>query len=226
MTRRCLSESGWLSSRNPRRMLTSLQAIFRLSTNHLSRKLRLYACAVCRQELKLHTDDRSPQAVDVAEQFADEIVSMARLLGARKMLKSPWPPDQENYYVLYRAAYHSTDRDAMKAAHLVSQDPGSVGNERQSELLRDILGNPFHPLPLLEPSLLTANGGLVVHLARAAYEERQMPSGVIDNDRLAVLADALEEVGCTCGDILLHLRQQGAVHVRGCFAVDWILGKS
>jgi hypothetical protein len=40
-----------------------------------------------------------------------------------------------------------------------------------------------------------------------------------------VLADALEEAGCTDQTILGHLR--GPVpHVRGCWAVDLILGKS
>jgi hypothetical protein len=40
-----------------------------------------------------------------------------------------------------------------------------------------------------------------------------------------VLADALEEAGCADGDLLGHLRQQGAVHVRGCWAVDALLEK-
>ena len=42
---------------------------------------------------------------------------------------------------------------------------------------------------------------------------------------LTVLADALEEAGCTNADILLHLRSPGP-HVRGCWALDLILGKS
>jgi hypothetical protein len=39
-----------------------------------------------------------------------------------------------------------------------------------------------------------------------------------------VLADALEEAGCTDASILEHLRSRGP-HVRGCFAVDLLLGK-
>jgi hypothetical protein len=35
---------------------------------------------------------------------------------------------------------------------------------------------------------------------------------------LAVLADALEEAGCDNQNILRHCRQQGLVHVRGCFS--------
>jgi hypothetical protein len=43
-------------------------------------------------------------------------------------------------------------------------------------------------------------------------------------DRLPVLADALEEAGCTDADILSHLRGPGP-HVRGCWVVDLLLGK-
>ena len=40
-----------------------------------------------------------------------------------------------------------------------------------------------------------------------------------------VLADALEDAGCTNADLLAHCRGPGP-HVRGCWAVDLILGKS
>ena len=45
----------------------------------------------------------------------------------------------------------------------------------------------------------------------------------LDPDRLAVLADALEEAGCENEDILQHLRGPGP-HVRGCWVVDLVLG--
>jgi len=64
----------------------------------------------------------------------------------------------------------------------------------------------------------------VVALAQAAYDERELPAGTLDLARLAVLADALEEAGCTAQTILDHLRGPGP-HVRGCWAVDLILGK-
>jgi hypothetical protein len=71
---------------------------------------------------------------------------------------------------------------------------------------------------------LSWNGGTVRHLAQAAYEERSLPSGELDTARLAVLADALEEAGCADAAILSHLRGPGP-HVRGCWAVDLLLGK-
>jgi hypothetical protein len=51
-----------------------------------------------------------------------------------------------------------------------------------------------------------------------------MPSGELDPVCLAILADALEEAGCTDPSILGHLRSPGP-HVRGCWALDLVLGK-
>ncbi|HWG44662.1 MAG TPA: hypothetical protein VN688_17935 [Gemmataceae bacterium] len=92
---------------------------------------------------------------------------------------------------------------------------------RQADLLRDIFGNPFSPVST-NPTWLTPS---VITLAPAAYEERPLPSGELDTARLAVLADALEEAGCHDTDILGHLRSPGP-HVRGCWVLDALLGKS
>ena len=50
-----------------------------------------------------------------------------------------------------------------------------------------------------------------------------LPSGELDPQRLTVLADALEETGAV-GEVVQHLREKGP-HVRGCFAVDAVLGR-
>jgi hypothetical protein len=68
-----------------------------------------------------------------------------------------------------------------------------------------------------EAGWLTWQGGLLVAMARQADE-----SG--DYGDLPVLADALEEAGCDQPDLLGHLRGPGP-HVRGCWAVDLLLGK-
>jgi hypothetical protein len=54
-------------------------------------------------------------------------------------------------------------------------------------------------------------------LAQAIYEDRAF-------DRLPVLADALEDAGCTNSDLLGHLRGPGP-HARGCWVLDLLLGK-
>ena len=43
---------------------------------------------------------------------------------------------------------------------------------------------------------------------------------------MPVLADALEEAGCDCPDVLAHCRDPNGVHVRGCRVVDLVLGKA
>jgi hypothetical protein len=73
--------------------------------------------------------------------------------------------------------------------------------------------------------VLAWNDGTVVKLAQAAYDRRALPAGTLDNIRLAVLADALEEAGLTDAGLLDHLRSAGP-HVRGSFALDAVLGRS
>jgi hypothetical protein len=100
----------------------------------------------------------------------------------------------------------------------------TVAKATQTRLFRDLFGNPFRPI-IISPAVLAWNDGVVVRLAQAAYNQRHLPTGKLDNVRLAVLADALEEAGCTDADIRGHLRGPGP-HVRGCWAVDLCLGKS
>jgi hypothetical protein len=101
-----------------------------------------------------------------------------------------------------------------------SMDDLNAEGEAQNELCRDLAGDLSRSV-VLEPVWLPAH---VRQLARTAYEERILPRGELDTARLAVLADALEEAGCTEPALLDHLRGPGR-HVRGCFGVDLILSK-
>ena len=83
----------------------------------------------------------------------------------------------------------------------------------QALLLRDVFRNPFRPLTI-DPSWLTST---VTSLATAIYQERAF-------DRLPILANALEDAGCSQQDILSHLRS-GGEHVRGCWPLDLLLEK-
>ena len=51
-----------------------------------------------------------------------------------------------------------------------------------------------------------------------------LPAGNLDSQRLAVLADALEDAGCGDAEMLAHLRGEGP-HVRGCWVVDLLLAR-
>jgi predicted component of type VI protein secretion system len=78
---------------------------------------------------------------------------------------------------------------------------------------------------VLDLAWLSWRDGTVIKMAKAAYEQRLMPSVELDPALLAVLADALEESGCDNQEMLTHLRGPGP-HVRGCWVVDLLLGKS
>ena len=80
----------------------------------------------------------------------------------------------------------------------------------------DTSQNPFAPADI-NPEWLTARDGAVAKLAQRIYEDRCF-------DHLPILADALEEAGCTTEGILAHCRSPGP-HVRGCWVVDRILAK-
>jgi hypothetical protein len=85
---------------------------------------------------------------------------------------------------------------------------------REGDIIRDIFGNPFRPVTV-DPAWLTST---VVALATGIYTERAF-------DRMPILADALMDAGCANADVLNHCRSDGP-HVRGCWVVDLLLGKS
>ena len=97
--------------------------------------------------------------------------------------------------------FHSTHQRSLMA-------------EVQANLLRELFGNPFR-IPGLDPRWRTSD---VLGLARAIYEDKAF-------ERMPILADALMDAGCDEPALLLHCREP-APHVRGCWALDLILGKS
>ena len=94
-----------------------------------------------------------------------------------------------------------------------------------SACVRDIFVNPSRPAHCLTPTVLAWNDRTLPRLAQAIYEERQLPEGTLDTARLAILADALLDAGCDNEDLIQHCRSPWP-HVRGCWAVDLILGKT
>jgi hypothetical protein len=110
-----------------------------------------------------------------------------------------------------------------------SEDERWTGLENAEEvlchLLRDIIGNPFRP-PLVARSVLAWQDELIGRLAEATHDDRLLPSGHLDSARIGILCDALEDAGCPPdNEALIHLRHPGP-HVRGCFAVDLLAGRS
>jgi hypothetical protein len=193
------------------------------------RKLRLFACA-CRRQVPLLPWDGRSQGWQHVEDHPEEPVPV-------EGVPSHFIP-------------------ALEHAALFLSDSVTYRPEKAlaASLLREIVGNPFRPLPEVR-----AFGGLmkigwltdtVLALAEPIYEERAF-------DRMPILADAVEEAGCTNRDILHHCRGRercwdcgGTLghrvgfndwcpcptcqatgwmplrsnHVRGCWVLDLILG--
>lgn len=188
-----------------------------------NRKVRLLGCAFVRRAWHLLTHKRARYAVEATERFADGNVQHQTLHHAWS--NSGWQVVQrassESQRVL--SAIHELanpnpfhDLWAMiptVAANIRAVVPGMEG-VAQVSLIHDIFGNPFRPVAL-NPSWQTET---VLALATGIYADRAF-------DRMPVLSDALEDAGCDQPDILNHCRGEG-LHVRGCWVVDLLLGKS
>ena len=269
-----MTESEWLACTDPYRMVDYLSVFLRATGQTSDRKFRLFACACCRRIWHLLADERSRNAVEVAERHAESLADTqeAELVDAAanaacddasaalsaadadygdtrdRASAAAFAAAQAAYSAAYApcfllreparapiAAGHAacavadnvvacaaSAEDAHERAEFLFETARKDEDAAQARLLRDLFGPVlFRPLRL-DPAWLTQD---VVFLAQAAYEERILPSGHLDLARLAVLADALEEAGCTDPELVAHLRGPGP-HVRGCHAIDALLGKS
>jgi hypothetical protein len=193
-----MTEEEWLACTDPLRMLEFL------GERASERKLRLYDCACWRARAPHFWKSGGKQllaAVLLAEDYADGAI--------RRVARA---------YRTY-GFFCQEPRDAVRSTIGVLAWRPRLGVPAPvlCERLREVFGNPC--LPAIDPSAWQADGDrTVVPLAQAIYEERAF-------DRMPILADALEDAGCTNEKLLGHLRGPGA-HVRGCWAVDALLGKA
>ncbi|MCI0462978.1 MAG: hypothetical protein L0Z62_39025 [Gemmataceae bacterium] len=193
-----------------------------------NRKLRLFACACCRRFYHLLPTDATRHALETSERAADRLTSFAELAGAKRAIPVLRPRSASEWasncahFAATRSAKHAALSAYSTSAEVVRAlgTPYKAHQPYYAVLLREILGNPFRPTTP-DPTWQTP---AVVSFAQAAYEERGLPAGILEPARLAVLADALKGAGCTDRGILSHLRGPGP-HVRGCWALDLLLGK-
>jgi hypothetical protein len=227
------TEQDWLTTTD----LTAM--LFFLQPRVTRRKPLLLAAAGCRRIWHRITDARLQELVEVAERLADGKATERDLRRAAKPVSDPgsgnWsgacysavtglaelkahPMAPANYVTKYAPLALCKEADSIRTP----ESRAIIDGEQAvlAGLIRDIFGNPFRPV-VVAPSCLTPQ---VVALAQAVYDQRELPAGTLDVAQLAVLADALEEAGCDNANLLTHLRGPGP-HVRGCWAVDLLLGK-
>jgi len=225
-----MTEEQWLSCTDPAAMLEFLKG------KASDRKLRLFAVACCRHIWESLLPGRCRAAVEMAERYADgsatdgdlnrarsmafDVAHQARQREHRGRLGKPLQDPARRLFFAGEAA------DAHQPFLIGRLQWAAHDSELKSvspALLREIFGLLSFRAVRIDPSLLTRNDSLIVKLAQAAYDDRVLPAGTLDLARLDILADALEDVGADA-TLLEHLRGLGP-HVRGCFALDLLLGK-
>jgi hypothetical protein len=195
-----MTEAEWLGCEDGELMIQFLAG----HPSESDRKLRLFTVA-CYQQGQ-YTYPLEEAEMKAVEEYADGQISMENLVAAHYAhYRHLFPGDPDSAFGLVRDAGEHAYSEATRTEE---------ARAAAANLLRDIFGNPFRPVPL-NPAWQTPT---VVELAGAVYDDRAF-------DRLPLLADALEQVGCTDATILGHCRQPG-LHVRGCWVVDLLLGRA
>jgi hypothetical protein len=231
-----VTEQEWLTCSDPKPMLEFLCG------QTTERKLRFFAVACCRHIWNLLIDPGSRKAVIEAELHADgrltdeqlcRVSEEAEAAFQRVRAQQPDPVSDSPQKMAASAVWGATVsrledsifvpdepiigmaiNTALQAEVTAEYEWQDEQRTIQSSLVRDIFGNPFCPANA-DPTWHTLD---VISLATGIYEDRAF-------DRLPILADALQDAGCDNDDILDHCRSDGP-HVRGCWVVDLLLGKS
>jgi hypothetical protein len=219
-----VTEAEWLACTDTGPMVVFLRG------KATDRKWWLFACACCRRVWHLLSDERSRRAVDVAERYADgkagtrdKEAACAAASDAVEVVRAAYADvyeasRHEGYHAclagLYAAqtAYPACLYSAAQASEAASlprggaawAEPAAMGvvEAAHCQVLRDIFGLlPFRPITL-DRAWLTWHDGLLVSMAQQMYDSR-------DFSDLPILADALEEAGCSNQNILAHCRSGG-----------------
>jgi hypothetical protein len=212
----------WLATNDhPRDLLEMVEEI--LITGSLERRWRLCICAWAQRVVHLAKVPAAPELIKAAERYADGEVPIEILESLWRSQDRPaesFTPASQAFLATLATGFRSGDPHTFNLAVHAADDAASASGNMEIEwgtqaaIVKDIFGNPFRPITF-NPAWLTST---VLALANGIYQEKAF-------DRMPILADALQDSGCDCEDILNHCRQPGE-HVRGCWLVDLLLGKS
>jgi hypothetical protein len=213
-----MTEAEWVACTDPKRMLDFLRP--RAS----KRRLRLFAVAGARDLLEHNPNpdargdygDIKALAASIlrAEAYADGHGSL-QYAHSDLGIWVEVPEDVDAAYAVlgYNADVGMWFRDPAEVVPAAIQE----FQVNPSEWLRCIFGNPFRPPRPVPTAVLVWNDGTIRRIAQGIYDDAAF-------NRLPILADALLDAGCDDEELIQHCRSAGP-HVRGCWAVDLILGK-
>jgi hypothetical protein len=176
-----------------------------LESQVLDRKLRLFMVA-CGRRRWAFLPEHTREFVNTMDRYLEGELTKKELRGYR-----------DRYVEGERALMNYVDSDPNPWTDARAFWGDGTSTRSEANLLREIFGPlPYRPVKV-DPSWLKWNNGMVVQLAQGMYDDRKFQD-------LPILADALEDAGCTDPDILGHCRGPGP-HTRGCWPVDLVLGK-
>ncbi len=184
--------------------------------------LQLLACACYRLVDSGMENGTLWAAVDAAERYADGLIKKTTLdrwaTRVRKVRRETQGLSAASRLISFLCTQNPGFIFIALIQQILSKEclsTKSILHVQSQSLLRDIFGNPFRPINF-NPVWLTSTA---VAIAQGMYESR-------DFSAMPILADALQDAGCDNDDILTHCRDAQQVHVRGCWVVDHVLGKS
>jgi hypothetical protein len=212
-----ITESKWLASTEPALLLEHVRQKVQLArTARGRRKLLLFAAAcACRSRQR---DRYDGAAWDVCERYADGLVSKIEYLRQSHGMMGVtgfFRHGDNRAWAL--AAATATAIRQINSANCRDHQVLRAESAAQAALVREVFGNPFRTVRIPR-ALLLWHDGTIPRLAQSIYDERAF-------DRLPILADALEDAGCSDAETLTHCRGNGT-HVRGCWVVDLLLSKA
>ncbi len=227
-------EETWCTSTNPRALLR----LSRIRPN--GRKYLLLACAVVRHLIPGKRSEIGGRILDEVERYAfaqpAKRVKGVKVGVWRDVIRPKFPNmparplhvwkelgddarwvSEFDYRLHSLAVVRGAEVNAM--LDLVHIQPFLAARDtRATELIREVVGNPFRP-PVIDPNWLLWNHGAVKHIANQIATS----GNFVD---MPILADALEDAGCGDEELLRHCRADHThTHVPGCWALNAILGR-
>jgi len=210
-----MTEEEWSVETSVRRLIDA--RVGRVSP----RKLRLFMAGWCRRPWEQYGHAVLPDVVEAVERFADGLDDIDQFIRNQALFtqRLVWSIPSELLLETNNRRLLGTVRRFCDAIGNLAFEP--VPEWRKTEqcalavLFRDVVGNPFRPASID----MMWSTSTVTALAQQMYDSR-------DFSAMPILADALQDAGCDNDDILNHCRHANAIHVRGCWVIDLVLGKT
>jgi hypothetical protein len=174
------------------------------------RKYRLFAVACCRAGFERITHPDCRALVELVERWADDDALGKEVAALRKRVHA-WAKQQRFGFSRWLPIFGAYQAAAPTGAPV----PGFLYPRANRALLADVVG-PVPRATAFDPAWRTSTA---VALARAMYDSRDFAA-------MPILADALQDAGCEDKQLLAHCRGTKYPHVRGCWVVDLVLGRS